>query len=118
MGENLYSAITFVDTEMAVHKRQVYNSLDLIGDMGGVLEAAIFMFGLLLYPLTHQMFTLKMASQIYLALTAEPLEYHFDDKVETPIQSLKFNEKRDKYKKCKFKKEIFSEMIPTKQEEI
>lgn len=46
----LYYSTTFIDTEKNIHKRQVYSIFDLMGDMGGVLDALITIFGLFIFP--------------------------------------------------------------------
>ena len=49
-NKNLYTSYTFIDTEKNIHKRQVYNCFDLMGDMGGVLEVMIFALGIFIIP--------------------------------------------------------------------
>ena len=51
------------------HTRQVYNILDLMGDLGGVLEVLVFIFGLFLFPISEHSFTMKAISILYLART-------------------------------------------------
>ena len=46
----LYYSTSFIDSEMSIHKRQVYTIFDLLGDMGGVLDAIITVFGILVFP--------------------------------------------------------------------
>ena len=75
LGKHLYSALTFIDSEKTIHSRQVYNVLDFIGDLGGVLELMISIVGILVMPATEQLFTIKMASEVYMANTKDPEGY-------------------------------------------
>jgi hypothetical protein len=49
------------------HSREVYNLLDLIGDIGGVLDVLLLLFGLLIYPISEHSFVLKAIEKLFLA---------------------------------------------------
>ena len=71
-GMHLYSSLTFIDDEKKIHVREVYHILDFIGDIGGVMEAIIFVVGVFFFPASEQMFTYKMAQEIFMACTVSP----------------------------------------------
>ena len=51
-------------------ERSIYGVLDLIGDIGGVLEVLVSVVGILMYPLTEYSFVLKALQKLYLARTS------------------------------------------------
>ena len=54
------------DSGLNEYKREVYNLLDLMGDLGGVLEVMIFVCGIMLYPISEHSFVLKALNLLYL----------------------------------------------------
>lgn len=54
-----------------IHERAVYGSLDLLGDLGGVTEVVMLVFGFILFPISEHSFTLKAAKKMFKARTAE-----------------------------------------------
>ena len=61
----------FIDQESNIHTRKSYNLLDLIGDLGGVLEIVITLFGIFLCPVAEHSFILKALQKLYLARTKQ-----------------------------------------------
>ena len=61
--------------------------LDLIGDLGGVLEVIVFVCGLVLYPISEHSFVLKTLNLLYLAKT--------DDK--RMFKNKKYTQTNEKY---------------------
>jgi hypothetical protein len=55
--------------ERSVHQREIYGILDVIGDLGGVLDVIIFIFGLLLFPISEHSFIMKALQKLFLART-------------------------------------------------
>ena len=53
------------------HTRQVYNVIDFIGDLGGVLEILVMIFGIVLYPLSEFQFNLKAINLLFMARTSD-----------------------------------------------
>ena len=43
---------TYLQEEAAFHEREVYNLMDLIGEMGGVVEIIVIVFGVIIYPIS------------------------------------------------------------------
>ena len=71
--------------------------------MGGVLEAMIFIVGIIVVPANKQLFTMKMASYLYMASTKNPIDYFLrkrKDANKTTIDSLKFGKKRKIVEDC------------------
>ena len=117
-GAHLYSSLTFIDSEKRIHKREVYNFLDFIGDIGGVLEAIIFVFGIFLFPASEQMFTYKMAQEVFMACTNIPFEYNLrSQNCDASAHSLKFGKQTRGKKKQRIDKFI-QDLDPLKRKEI
>jgi hypothetical protein len=53
------------------HKREVYTFMNLIGDLGGVLELILGIMGLFLVPYNEHNFTLEAIEKYY---TLKPIE--------------------------------------------
>ena len=53
------------------HSREVYNILDLIGDLGGVLEVFSLIFGLFVAPIAEHSFTMRAMRKLFLAKTKD-----------------------------------------------
>ena len=60
-----------IDESKISHSREVYNLMDLIGDLGGVLEVIIFLFGFFLFPASEFSFVIKALQKLYLARTSQ-----------------------------------------------
>ena len=53
--------------EVYRHVRRVYNVLDLLGDLGGVVEIILVFFGIVIYSISKHKFILKASKQFFLA---------------------------------------------------
>ena len=51
------------------HSREVYNLMDLIGDLGGVLDLLVLLAGIFICPISEHSFFLKAFSMLFLAKT-------------------------------------------------
>lgn len=51
------------------HQRIVYNLLDLLGELGGLVYLALLVLGLLMMPLSKFSFTLKAAQMLFYGRT-------------------------------------------------
>lgn len=95
--------------EAVKHKRTIYSILDLLSDLGGVLEVFLGFFGVFLYPLSEFSFYLKIAKRLYFARTkdADLLDDVTKDAEDPDHKFHKHNEKLDKeimmHKKIKLK---------------
>lgn len=67
----MFNTIFWLQSEAIIHERSVYGSLDLLGDLGGVTEVVMLVFGFLLFPISEHSFTLKAAKKMFKARTAE-----------------------------------------------
>ena len=45
--------------------------VDLIGDLGGVMEVFLFIFGIVLYPISKMSFILKATKMLFHARTSD-----------------------------------------------
>ena len=63
--------IWWLQQELVAHSRQVYSLLDLLGDLGGVTEVVMILFGFLLFAVSEHSFRLKASHQLYLARTKD-----------------------------------------------
>jgi hypothetical protein len=62
---------SYLQEEAAFNEREVYNLIDLIGEMGGVVEIIVIVFGVIIYPISHQSFILNATSQLFKARTSD-----------------------------------------------
>ena len=58
-NEYLASISIELTDQVAVHERQAYGLLDLLGDIGGVLEVILSMFGIIVLPYNQLAYKLK-----------------------------------------------------------
>ena len=56
---NLYQTKFWLQPLSQKHQRKVYGFLDLIGDLGGVTEVILLVFGFFLLPFSEYKFNLK-----------------------------------------------------------
>ena len=67
----LFSMVVFLTPETIGHTREVYNLLDLFGELGGVIEIFIISFGVVLYPISKHSFILNATKILFKAKTTE-----------------------------------------------
>jgi len=53
------------------HNRKIYGVIDLLGDLGGVTEVIMIVFGVFLFPVSEFSFVMKAAKRLFLARTRE-----------------------------------------------
>lgn len=84
------------------HKRKVYGFIDLLGDLGGVLEVIMVLTGAFLFPISEHHFTLQAAKRIFLARTTNSNLFESPHKgnmnIANNIKMLKFADKKLMYK--------------------
>ena len=80
--------------EFIVHTRVAYGTLDVLGDLGGVTEVIMIVFGFLIYPISEHSFTLKAAKKMFLARTTDKTLF-----VSKPQDSQKLNDAREFFSK-------------------
>lgn len=73
------------------HEREIYSVFDLLGDLGGVTEIAMIVFGFFLYPISEHKFNLIAAKRLFIAHTQDS-----DLFVEPNINDVKVNKFLDK----------------------
>ena len=66
---NYYRSVHNLQPTNTQHTRQFYNMMDLIGDLGGVMDIIIMLFGLVLYPYASYSYNLEMQRCLYKART-------------------------------------------------
>ena len=54
---------------MVSHSRRVYGIFDLLGELGGVMEVMVIIFGLILYPISEHNFYLNAIKKLFFART-------------------------------------------------
>ena len=73
---------TYLQEEAAFHEREIFNLMDLIGEIGGVIEVVVLVFGVLIYPISKQSFVLKATKELFKARTSnDDLLKNKDDEV-------------------------------------
>ena len=58
--------------ESVHHSRVVYNFLDLVGDLGGVLEVILVVFGFFFNRVSEHSYVLTALNKLFLVRTSEP----------------------------------------------
>ena len=61
----------FISDLQKMHQRAVYGFIDLLGDLGGVLEVIMVLTGAILMPIAEHHFTLQAAKRIFMARTKD-----------------------------------------------
>jgi hypothetical protein len=69
--EGVYRASYGLSVYSIEYNRAVYNVLDLMGDIGGVLEIIVLFFGIFLNPISKFSFDLTAIRYLYLVRTSE-----------------------------------------------
>ena len=61
----------FLKAEEVKHTRKIYGIIDLLGDLGGVTEIVMLVFGFFLFPISEHNFYLQATKRLFLAKTAD-----------------------------------------------
>ena len=56
---------------MRIHERHSYGVVSLIGDLGGVLEIMVTLFGVFILPISNHSFVMKAFEKLYLVRTED-----------------------------------------------
>ena len=67
----LYTQIVFLNEEGVQYVREVYDILGVLGDLGGIFEITMIVFGFFLFPISEHNFFMKAAQDLYFARTKE-----------------------------------------------
>lgn len=62
---------TWLDGVMVSHSRRVYGFFDLLGELGGVMEVLVIIFGLILFPISEHSFYLNAIKKLFFARTKD-----------------------------------------------
>ena len=65
----IHRAQMWLHFEEITYSREVYGFLDLLGDLGGITEVLMLVFGFFLFPISRHAFTLRSAKRFFLAKT-------------------------------------------------
>ena len=69
-NNKLFSVVLSLDNLKINHiQKSGYDIIDLLGDLGGVLEIFIFVFGVFMYPVSRHSYVLEMISRLFMAKT-------------------------------------------------
>lgn len=60
-----------LEAESIRHVRYIYSLLDILGDLGGVTEVIMLLFGFFLYPIAEHSFSLQALRRLYKARTKD-----------------------------------------------
>ena len=67
----LFLCDLYLQKESIIHKREIFNLFDFMGDIGGVIEIMIIIFGFVLFPISQQSFILKFTKSLFKARTSD-----------------------------------------------
>jgi hypothetical protein len=65
----MYNIVLLLGQTGVGHSRRKYGLFDLLGDLGGVLEVIMIVFGIFLFPISEHSFMLKAANKLFFART-------------------------------------------------
>lgn len=66
-----FSSVMMLEAEDIGHTRQIYSLFDILGDLGGVTEVIMLLFGFFLYPISEHSFSLQALKRLYKARTLD-----------------------------------------------
>lgn len=69
---NLLTFVLFMENMGHDFHAKTFSILDTVGMIGGVFEVLLFLFGLLMFPLSEHSFYLNAGKRLYFARTANP----------------------------------------------
>ena len=58
-----------MDEAKESHSREVYNILALLGDLGGIFEIVMIIFGVFIFPISEHSFNLRASRMMFFART-------------------------------------------------
>lgn len=67
----IFNSDVYLFAEMIEHHRRIYGLLDLLGDLGGVLEILAVSLGFTILPLSKHLFILEATKLIFMARTKD-----------------------------------------------
>jgi hypothetical protein len=65
----IYMSTTILHNESVKFNRQIYNIFDLLGDLGGVTEVIMIIFGFFLFSISEHSFYLTALTKLFYART-------------------------------------------------
>lgn len=74
--------------EESYNERSIYNFLDLLGDLGGLTECFMLVFGFFLFPISEHSFLLQATKKLFFAKTDDDqllLKPNFYEEGEDPV---------------------------------
>ena len=78
--KKLFEMYFYLQPESIYHKREIFNALDLVGELGGVIEVFVITFSVFLGPVSYFSFILKATKILFLARTEDGLLFEDKDK--------------------------------------
>ncbi len=71
MPDTVYYYDVYVYDEVTKHTRDVFDFLDLLGDLGGVMEIIVIAFGYIMSSMSEFSFNLKAIEKLFLVRTKD-----------------------------------------------
>lgn len=59
----------YLTNKVSIHKRKIYDIVQLLGDLGGVTEVFLITMGFFLFPISETSFDMKSTKRMFLAHT-------------------------------------------------
>lgn len=72
-----------LEAESIRHIRYIYSLLDVLGDLGGVTEVIMLLFGFFLYPISEHSFILQALRRLYKARTKDDTIFRKDEEIDS-----------------------------------
>lgn len=67
----LAQSIIVLTSESRQYERKIYSSIDLLGDLGGVIEIIMISFGFIFFPISQHSYNLEATKRLFLANTSD-----------------------------------------------
>ena len=77
----LYETYIQLKNDSITHVRETYRLIDILGDLGGVIEILMLVLGTFLFPISEHSFILKALQKLYLARTRDKQLLELDDQI-------------------------------------
>ena len=61
----VFQSIVIRDNQRIYHSRAIYNFLDLLGDLGGIVEIVSIVLGLFLFQISYHSYITKAISRLF-----------------------------------------------------
>ena len=84
----LYINMFYMDESSISHYREVYTSIDALGDIGGIIEIILIVFGTIFLPIARHSFYLRASRFMFFARSKDSSLFIKDDDLDKKKDNL------------------------------